>query len=500
MPSARLVDEAPLAIRMVVSEAVPFAKTGGLADVSSALAKALARAGHEVTVVLPKYRGIGDVGPTTARQAVRLGDQVFDVGFIDYLVEPGFHAVFVECDELYDRDGVYGVDNHDHADNAIRFGLLARAALDDVVAQGRRCDLVHAHDWQAGLVPAYLHTRYAGHGALRDVPVMFTVHNIAYQGTFPESILGDLDLDRALFTAEGLEFWGQVSFLKSGLCFSDVVTTVSRGHAREILTPEFGFGFDTVVRAREDRLFGIRNGIDVDVWNPETDPLIPAPFSSDDLSGKRVAKRALLDRFWLRTGSVGEADPLIGMVSRLVDQKGFDLLAEIMDELATLGARIVLLGTGEARFEEMWRTAARNHPTVFGVQIGYDEQLAHLIEAGADMFLMPSRYEPCGLNQMYSMRYGTVPIVRATGGLDDAVTAYDAASGRGTGFKFSELDSAALLAAVKQALALFQDEPRWRALQRQGMAEDFSWTASAAEYIKAYRALVAPHRSDRRDG
>ena len=198
-----------------------------------------------------------------------------------------------------------------------------------------------------------------------------------------------------------------MSFLKSGLCFSDVVTTVSRGHAREILTPEFGFGFDSVVRARGDRLFGIRNGIDVDVWNPEADPLIPAPFSSGDLSGKRVAKRALLERFRLPPGPMGESEPLIGMVSRLVDQKGFDLLAEIIDELATLGAQIVLLGTGEARFEEMWRTAARNHPTVFGVQIGYDEGLAHLIEAGADMFLMPSRYEPCGLNQMYSMRYGT---------------------------------------------------------------------------------------------
>ncbi len=497
----RTTTDAPLAVRMVVSEAVPFAKTGGLADVSSALAKALARAGHDVVIVLPKYRGIGEVGPIGARHRLTLGDRAFDVGFIDHRVERGFHVIFVECDELYDRDGLYGSGNQDHPDNATRFGLLARAALEDAVIRGRRCDLVHAHDWQAGLVPAYLRTRFAGHETLRDVPVMFTVHNIGYQGTFPEDVLGDLDLDRALFTADGLEFWGQVSFLKAGLNLSDVITTVSRGHAREILTPEFGFGFDGVVRGRQDRLLGIRNGIDVDVWNPETDPLIPTAFSADDLTGKRVAKHALLDRFRLSTGSQGPADrgrPVVGMVSRLVDQKGFDLLAEIMDELATLGARIVLLGTGEPRFEEMWRAAARDHPKVFGVRIGYDEELAHLIEAGADLFLMPSRYEPCGLNQMYSMRYGTVPMVRATGGLDDAVTAYDHTTGRGTGFKFSALDSAALLATVREALTVFEDEPKWRALQRQGMSKDFSWTASAAEYVKAYRALVA-RRRDRRD-
>ena len=492
----RPLDDAPLAIRMVVSEAVPFAKTGGLADVSSALAKALAQAGHDVTIVLPKYREVGDVGQVTARQALRLGDRTFEVGYIDRQIEPGFQAVFVECNELYDRDGLYGVDNEDHHDNATRFGLLARAALADAATRTERCDVFHAHDWQAGLVPVYLRTRFAEHPTLRDVPVMFTVHNIAYQGRFPEDVLSALDLDPVLFTAEGLEFWEQVSFLKAGLSFSDAITTVSRGHARELLTPEFGLGFDGVVRACRDRLTGIRNGIDVEVWNPETDPWIPAPFSLDDLSGKREAKRALLDWYDLRTGSEKDLTrPVIGMISRLVHQKGFDLLAEIIDELATLEARVVLLGTGEARFEDMWRAAARNHPAVFGVYIGYDEQLAHLIEAGADMFLMPSRYEPCGLNQMYSMRYGTVPIVRATGGLDDAVTAHDDPSGRGTGFKFSALESAALLTVVRQALLVFQDQPRWRALQRHGMSQDFSWTASAAEYVEVYKALVARRRA-----
>lgn len=477
---------------MVVSEAAPFAKTGGLADVASALAKALARAGHYVTVVMPKYRDVGDVGPVVAREHLRFGDRSIEIGVVDQVVEPRLRMVFVECDELYDRDGLYGQRTGDHPDNALRFAVLARAALEDVVVRGLPCDLIHAHDWQAGLVPVYLRTRYAGDPVLGSAPVMFTVHNIAYQGLFSPAVLDSLDIESTYFTSEGIEFWGQASFLKAGLVFADCLTTVSRGHARELLTPEYGCGLDGVVRARQDQLLGVRNGIDEEVWNPAADPWIPAPFSADDLSGKQAAKRLLLEQFRLM-GPDPDADlrrPVIGLVSRLVYQKGFEIIAEIMDELAALDARIVLLGTGESRFENLWRHAARDHPAVFGVEIGYDEPLAHLITAGADLFLMPSRYEPCGLNQMYSMRYGTVPVVRATGGLNDTVTAHDDPAGGGNGFKFAPFDAPALLTALKQALAVYRDPPRWRALQQHGMTADFSWTASAAEYLAAYREML----------
>ena len=478
---------------MVASEAVPFAKTGGLADVSAALAGALSQMGHQVTLVMPRYRGV----PKEARDVeqtcrLTLGDRPFDVGLIERDLGARMRVVFVRCDELYDRDGLYGVHGSDHPDNAVRFGLLARAALEYVVQTGRHFDVVHAHDWQAGLVPLYLRSCYSDDPVLQTIPVLFTIHNIAYQGTFAPSVLPQLDIDRDWFTIDGLEFWGRVSFLKAGINFSDLITTVSEGYAREILTPEFGYGFEGVVAARQEHLRGILNGIDVDVWDPVRDPWLPAPFSSEDLGGKRLAKRHLLERFW---GPVVDEDaldrPIVGMVSRLVHQKGFDLVEEVIDQLPALGASYVVLGTGEARYEEMWRAAAVRHSGTVAVQVGYDERLAHLIEAGADIFLMPSRYEPCGLNQMYSMRYGTVPVVRATGGLDDAVTQYDDPAGRGTGFKFVEFTSRALVATLGTAVTVFADKPRWRSLQLEGMSRDFSWTVSAEAYVKEYRALMA---------
>ena len=476
---------------MVASEGVPFAKTGGLADVTSALSQALGRLGHRVTLVLPKYREVGPMGEPSHSSAITLGGRPFRIGFIEQPIGDGAAVVFVECDELYDREGLYESGGRDHPDNATRFGVLSCAALEYCVARGLQPDLIHAHDWQTGLVPVYARTRYIGDSRLSEVPTVFTIHNLAYQGVFPESVLASLDLASTLFTVSGLEFWGQVSLLKAGINFSDLVTTVSEAYAREILTPEVGYGLDGVVGARRDRLRGILNGIDTDVWDPARDPLIPRPFTSADISGKRASKKRLLERFHLPASEADLSRPVVGMISRLVYQKGFDLFAEVIDELPQLGALFVVLGTGERQYEEMWRSAARRHPSVIGVRIGYDETLAHLIEAGSDMFLMPSRYEPCGLNQMYSMRYGTVPIVRATGGLDDAVTQYDAADGSGTGFKFTEFEHAAMLGSLRMAIAVFGDADRWRALQTAGMARDFSWNASARVYVSEYIALVA---------
>ena len=484
-------DPSPLSVLMVASEGVPFAKTGGLADVTSALSKALGRLGHRVTLVMPKYREVGSMGAPSRDISITVGGRPFQIGFIEQPIGDGATVVFVQCDELYDRDGLYESGGRDHPDNATRFGVLSRAALEYCVARELRPDVIHAHDWQAGLVPVYARTRFSEDSRLSGVPTVFTIHNLAYQGLFPESVLALLDLDPTLFTVTGIEFWGQASLLKAGINFSDLVTTVSEAYAREILTPEVGYGFDGVVSARRDRLRGILNGIDTDVWDPSRDPLIPKPFTSADISGKRASKRRLFELLHLPASESDLSRPLVGMISRLVYQKGFDLVVEVIDELPQLGASFVVLGTGERRYEQMWQRAASRHSSVIGVRIGYDETLAHLIEAGSDMFLMPSRYEPCGLNQMYSMRYGSVPIVRATGGLDDAVTQYDAVDGSGTGFKFTEFESGKMLTSLRTAVAIFGDTARWRALQRAGMTRDFSWNASAKTYVSEYRALVA---------
>ena len=485
------VPRSPLSILMVASEAVPYAKTGGLGDVTSGLAKALGRLGHDVTLVLPKYRGVKVMPESRIRRHLSVGGRWFEVGYVEHRLSPDARVVLIECDELYDRAGLYADGEHAHPDNATRFAVLARAALEYPAVAARRPDVIHAHDWQAGLVPVYARTRYATHPLIRSAVTIFTIHNIAYQGTFPDGVLQALDLDRSLFTVEGLEFWGGVSFLKGGINFSDGVTTVSEGYAREVVTREYGNGLEGVVANKGDRFRGILNGIDIETWSPETDASLEEPFSTTDLSGKRSAKRRLLEQFGLPVSDQSLARPVVGVISRLVYQKGFDLVGEVLDELPETGASFVVLGTGERRFEEMWQNAAKRHPSVFGVKIGYDETLAHLVEAGADIFLMPSRYEPCGLNQMYSMRYGTVPVVHAVGGLDDAVTVHDAPDGRGTGFKFSEFTGAAMLTALRQAIRLFADGPRWRTLQVEGMSRDFSWTVPAGAYVREYRARIA---------
>jgi starch synthase len=482
----------PLTILMITPEAAPFAKGGGLADVAAALPRALDRLGHAVTLVLPRHRGAAPGAPLVEVRRVALGGRTVDAGYVEEPLGERSRVVLVDCPGFFDRDGLYGVGSSDYPDNPRRFAFLVLAALEWAAGRGERPAVVHAHEWQTGLAPVYLQTRYGGHPALAGVPTVFTIHNAAFRGLFDPWWMGEIDLPSWLFDPERLEFWGHISFLKAGIFFSRAITTVSPRYAREILTPEFGFGFEGVLARRAADLHGILNGIDDELWNPMADPFLPAPFDATDLSGKTAAKRALLEAFRLPAGPEALARPVVGMVSRLTYQKGFDLLVALEAELPRLEAAFVLLGTGEAGLEAFWRGLAERHPDRIAARIGFGEQLAHLIEGGADLFLMPSRFEPCGLNQMYSLRYGTVPVVRETGGLADTVVNHEGPARAGTGFTFRESTPGALLAALTRALDTFGRKTEWRRIQRAGMRQDHSWDVSAREYVKVYRAAAGP--------
>jgi starch synthase len=476
-------------ILMVASEAVPFAKTGGLADVVGALPRALVRLGHEIDVVMPRYRGI-DAGTRTGRISVKLGSIGTDADVFEATTD-GVTTIFIDHPAYFDRDLLYGAAGHDYPDNPERFAFLTQAALTWAIESGQRYDVAHAHDWQTGLLPVQLTHMFRLHAAPQRIPCVFTIHNLAYQGVFDASWLPRLGLPWDLMHIDAIEYWNRVSYLKGGINFSRVITTVSPRYADEIQTPELGFGFDGILRARQGDLVGILNGIDYDQWDPARDPYLPGPFSASNLAGKAAAKRQLLATYGLPDTPDVLERPLIGMISRLVDQKGFDLLAELADELPRLDATFVVLGSGERRYEDFWLGLAARHPEKVGAQVGFDEPLSHLVEGGADLFLMPSRFEPCGLNQMYSLRYGTVPVVRATGGLYDTVRNFDSRTGQGTGFTFEQYSAQALLDTLRWALTTFRDRTAWRKIQGAGMQQDFSWDASAREYVKVYeRATV----------
>ncbi len=451
-----------------------------------ALPPALARLGWDATLVTPRYDGVS-AGTLAARFPVSVGGYTRDVGFYEAPMDDGARAILVDCPDLFHRGSLYAAGGIDYPDNPRRFAVLARAALEWAARSGRPPSVVHAHDWQAGLVPVYLRKLYASHPVLGGVPAVFTIHNLAYQGLFESDWLPRLDLGWDELGIDRLEFWSRISFLKGGIVDSRVITTVSRTYAREIQTPEFGFGFDGILSQRRADLVGILNGIDTTVWNPAADPRLPAPFDAAHLDGKAASKRAVLARYGLPADGPALARPLIGMISRMVGQKGLDLIEAAADELALLDASFVVLGTGDPRYQDMWRTLAAEHPDRIGVRVGFDEGLAHLIEGGVDLFLMPSRFEPCGLNQMYSLRYGTVPVVRAVGGLADTVR--DGV----TGFVFEEYLPEAFLAALQRALGVFRTPERWRAVQLEGMRQDNSWDHSAQEYVTIYeRAMTGP--------
>jgi starch synthase len=472
---------------MIASEARPFAKTGGLADVCGALPPALARLGHRVTIVLPRYRGT-DVDDSRAMPVdVPLGMNRYPVRFIEQPLSEGVTAVLVDAPALYDRDGLYGDAGGEFGDNAFRFGVLCRGALEYARIRGRRPSVIHVHDWQAAFTPLYARTVLHDDPVVGGVRTVLTIHNLAFQGNFDPKELGWLGLDRELYHPALLEFWGRASSLKAGVVLSDAITTVSPTYAREILTPEYGFGFNGILADRAADLVGILNGIDVEAWDPRTDRYLPEHFDETSLDRKRAVKQALLEYVGLPCDEAGLARPVIGVVSRLTTQKGCDLMASTGDRLMSIDATWVMLGSGDRSCEDFWSSLAARHPDRVAAVIGFDERLSHLIEGGADMFLMPSWYEPCGLNQMYSQRYGTLPIVRATGGLVDSVVDADDSPTGGTGFTFRDYNPDALMSGIGRAAEAFRDRAWWRALQRNAMARDFSWDVSAREYVKVYR-------------
>ena len=470
-------------ILMVSSEAAPYAKTGGLSDVLGALPQALVARGEEVAVLIPHYRGM----PINTSVRVAYGGLRIELGSFTHEVDiletsaGGVTFYFADSPPLYNREGLYGDAGRDHHDNHIRFAVLDRTAL-ALARYVFRPDVIHCHDWQAGLVPLYLRDTFRGDPTFSGIKTLLTIHNLGYQGIFGAEILADVGIAAELFRPNVAEFYGNVNFLMAGMHFADAINTVSRRYAEEIQTPEFGFHLDGFLRANRGKLSGILNGVDYSRWSPETDPHIARNYSAEDLTGKSVCKRALMAEFGIPESRFDR--PLIGIISRFAAQKGFDIVAGVASELEAEDISMVVLGSGDPATEGLFQTLAARNPGKFGVRIGYDDPLAHRIEAGADIFLMPSRYEPCGLNQIYSLRYGTVPLVRATGGLDDTIE-------EGTGFKFWSYASSDLLAAVRHACVAFKDREGWTEMMRRGMSKDFSWKKSAGEYADLYRRLLA---------
>jgi starch synthase len=479
-------------IAFVASECVPFSKTGGLADVVGVLPRSLAAAGHQISVFVPRYRHthISEERAVVQSITVPFDDRYRFCSILTGAGYPGVRFFFVDYPPYFDRDGLYGTSSGDFPDNAERFALFCRAVLEGSKILGVP-DIFHCHDWQSALLPILLRTQYDEDPAFNNTGSVFTIHNMGYQGLFPPEILPLLTLPWDLFTITKMEYFGNVNFLKGALAYSDWITTVSRKYAQEIQTGEFGFGLDGVLKERAQTLTGILNGVDYEEWNPETDRFTAAHYSPDDLSGKRECKQDLLASFGMMNADPDV--PLIGIVSRFAAQKGFDLIGQIVDRLALEDVLLTVLGSGDRLYEEMFLRLSRQVPHKIAVKIAYDNALAHKIEAGADMFLMPSRYEPCGLNQIYSLKYGTVPIVRATGGLDDTIDPWDARTKKGTGFKFQEPTGEALLRTIHQALQLYRDQTSWQRLMRNGMSKDFSWRSSAREYIRVYERVRQLH-------
>ena len=481
----------------ITSEAAPFAKTGGLADVSGALPGQLLKAGCDIAVITPYYRqtaqGDFDIIPTGKKISVEIrGTTITGEILSGHL--PGSQApvYFIRQENYYDRDGLYGLPEGDYRDNCERFVFFARAALETIKTFNWDVDIVHCNDWQSALVPIYLATAQKHDPALARIATLFTVHNLAYQGLFWHYDMDLMGLDWSLFTPQYLEFYGNVNLLKGAMLFSDMINTVSKRYAKEIQTAEFGCGLEGVLKNRNKDLVGIVNGIDYDVWNPATDALIPANFDINKIDGKTKCKKALQKKCGLPTSDA----PLVGFIGRLAEQKGLDIIAEVIDKIMALDLQMVVLGTGEQKYHELLTEMAKKYPKKLSANITFNNTLAHEIEAGCDMFLMPSRYEPCGLNQLYSLKYGTVPIVRATGGLADTVRNCQAAKlkvGDATGFAFKAYTGAALLKTLKSALKVYADHRAWKMLMHNSMKQDWSWSRSAHEYLKLYKKAIAKH-------
>ncbi|MEE9614124.1 MAG: glycogen synthase GlgA [Thermodesulfobacteriota bacterium] len=481
-----------MALNVIIAtpEAVPFAKTGGLADVAGSLPRSLKALGCNVSIFMPLYRSVKEGGfkgeSMDLQIPIPIGKRVIHVEVFRNEIH-GIPVYFLKRDEFFDRSYLYGTPDGDYFDNLERFTFFSRGVLEAARALNIEPDVIHCNDWQTGLIPAYLSDTYRQ--SFPETGTLFTIHNIAYQGVFPSYLFNVTGLTDEVFNTEGIEFWGKLNLLKSGMVFSDIVSTVSEGYSREIQTPEYGCGLEGVLKKRKKDLHGVLNGVDYTEWNPRTDDLIPANFSERSLRGKGVCKKDVIKEYGLK---LGRRTPLLGLISRLADQKGLDILARAMGDLIELDLGLVILGTGEKKYHRLFEKLARRWPDRLGVRTTFDNTLAHRVEAGCDIFLMPSRYEPCGLNQIYSLRYGTVPLVRATGGLDDTIKDYK--KNEGNGFKFKEYSSKALVEKVKEALLVYKDKKAWQALQKRAMREEFSWERSAEKYMDLYREAAGRHK------
>ncbi len=489
-----------LKILFVTSEVVPFVKTGGLADVSAALPQILAEMGHEVRIVIPKYGAVDD-RKFKIHEVVRLKDIPIKIGSKDVIFSlkscflPGqrirVQIYFLDNQEYFgSRNSLYSdpMTGEDYPDNDERFILLNRAVFELIIKLGWIPDIIHCNDWQCGLIPAYLKTVYKNEENFNQFKILFTIHNLEYQGEFSKTSFKKTGLPEELNSQKGLIHQGKINFMKSGLIFADAINTVSETYANEIRTDlEKGAGLKDVLHKRKDNLYGIINGIDIKVWNPEKDKHLPKKYSIKNYEHKVLNKQALAERFGFE---FNEDTPVIGLISRLYNSKGIDLVQAILPQLLKMDVQMIVLGTGEKKYHTFFDQMARKHPDKFACYLGFNDDLAHLIEGGADILLMPSKYEPCGLNQMYSLKYGTVPIVRETGGLADTVKRFNEKTKEGTGFMFKKYNAEEFLAEINRALKIYSDKETWIKIVKSGMKEDFSWHSSAKKYVDLYKTIL----------
>lgn len=481
-------------VLFVSSEISPFAKTGGLADVASSLPLELSRMGVSVNLVMPKYGSI-DENKFSLREVpdsnfqIQLGGKL-EFGKLKYnVLNEKLRVYFLENDNYFKRNGLYvdPITNVDYQDNAERFIFFTKGILEVIRKVELKPDIIHCNDWQTALIPVYLKTVYSDIEFYNSIKTVYTIHNLAYQGIFNKEEYHKIGIPWSYFSIDGLEFFDKINFMKGGINFSDAITTVSEKYAQEISSSvEFGFGLEGVLANKKNILRGILNGVDYSVWNPAKDKLISQKYSSRSLEKKILNKKALLEKFNL---PFDEKIPLIGIISRLATQKGIDLIEAASNELMQIPMQLVVLGTGEPKYQKFLENLSYQYPQKVGFFCGFSEELAHLIEAGSDMFLMPSRYEPCGLNQIYSLKYGTVPIVFAVGGLDDSIVQFNEKDFSGTGFKFYDYNSESLLDAVRKAIEIFRKQDVWKKLVSNGMKQDFSWKKSAKKYLNLYEEL-----------
>lgn len=477
---------------IVASEGMPFVKTGGLADVVGTLPIEIQHLGHEVSVFLPRYKPI-DIQKwgfrlAVSELAVSLGTEKETGRVYSCSLSNGVPFYFIDHPEFFCRDELYGTPLGDYPDNDRRFSFFSRGVLEALRILDIRPDVIHCHDWQTGLIPVYLKTLYAGEPLFKTTTTVFTIHNLAYQGNFPPDSLPGTGLGWDQFKLERLEFYGKVSFLKGGIVYADAINTVSESYAQQIQTKEFGCGLEGVLVRRRDRLYGIVNGINYEEWNPETESDLAEPYSLKTLHKKESNKVALQEENNLKADV---ATPLFGMVSRLVDQKGMDILIPALRQFFEVGGQFVLLGTGEEKYHQLFRDIAKKNKGQFGIHILFDPKMAKRIYGGCDFVLVPSYYEPCGLAQMIALRFGTIPVVRATGGLADTIQEFDPVTSEGNGFCFQDYTSEALVSAVKRSLQIFHDKKNWRTLVKNAMTSDFSWKASAKKYVKLYEEVLS---------